>query len=375
MRPAEEKALSFFVLIAIGYALRPKLHEKSALAGVRALVLNALLPAVIFVGLTNVRLSFASLGFPLLNAAHIVVQLLAGSLIGRLVLPGASRANERSTLALLSSSFAPGLSAFVFVKEFAPSGMAMGALMDLASKAYLLGLAPALMRAAHGGAPAAKPRSLAEAARRELSEPLSASIVAGLAMSAAGLSVRQLGPLGEAISRLEAAQTPILFLFIGLTVSLDGAAPFTCGSAVLARGGVAQLFAWCAVRALGLVGETALALVIMLQSACSVVAYAQLEKVASAISAPRAPSGAAARSGGGGAVDGEAACALPLALDLVGYSFPLAIVLNTAAGLLRERYVELLPALAPGLLVAAVAVALAGRRTSAGAAKPTGKEL
>lgn len=364
--PAEQKALSFFALIAIGYALRPKLSEKKALAGVRALVLNGLLPAVIFSGLTSVELSLGALGYPLLNAAHIGVHLLAGALVGRVVLPGAERASARATLAFLSSSFAPGLSAFVFVKEFAPSGMAMGALMDLSSKAYLLVLMPALMRATYGatappaapgGAPAARP-SLLAAARRELSEPLNAAIAAGLAMSVLGLRAQDLGPLGEAIARLEAAQTPVLFLLIGLTVSLEGDAPVVCGAATLARGAVAQAFACGAVRALGLAGEAALALVIMLQSACSVVGYAQLEKVANGVTA-------------GGKADGESACALPLALDLIGYSFPLAIVLNTAAGLMRERYIELLPVLAPALLVAAGAVALAG---SGGRARPAGKK-
>lgn len=366
--PAEQKAASFFALIAIGYALRPKLSDKKALGGVRALVLNALLPAVIFSGLISVKLSLSALGWPLLNAAHIAVHLLFGTLVGRAVLPGAERTNARSTLAFISSSFAPGLSAFVFVKEFAPSGMAMGALMDLTSKAYLLALMPALMRATYGaaGAPADKPAakpSLLATMRRELAEPLNAAIVAGLTMSVLGLRTSALGPLGEAISRLEAAQSPVLFVFIGLTVSLEGEAPVICGAATLARGAIAQLFAYCAVQALDLNGETALALVIMLQSACSVVGFAQLEKVASGITA-------------GGKADGEAVCELPLALDLVGYSFPLAIVLNTGAGLLRERYIAMLPVLAPAMLVAAGAIALAGSGGKAKAkAKDAGKKL
>ncbi|KAJ1635140.1 hypothetical protein T492DRAFT_1141816 [Pavlovales sp. CCMP2436] len=352
--PAEQKACSFFVLILVGYVLRPKLNDKKMLAGVRGLVLNGLLPAVIFGGLLSVKLSVNALSFPLLNAAHIAVHLLVGSLVGRLVLPGASleRVNARSTLAFLSSSFAPGLSAFVFIKEFAPSGMAMGALMDLASKAYLLIACPALMRRAFGDAAAKKkgakpvpPGSLFATLWRELCEPLNFGIVAGLAASALGLKHADLGPVGGAIQLLEAAQTPVLFVLIGLTVSLEGDAPVVCGAATLLRSALSMACAYGAVQFLQLEGETALALVIMFQSACSVVCFAQLEKVANTLTA-------AGR-------DGEVVCALPLALDLVGYSFPLAIALNASAGLLRERYIELMPSCALALVAAAGALTLA----------------
>jgi hypothetical protein len=316
------------------------------------LVLNALLPAVIFQGLLAVKLSREALLFPLVNAAHILAHYAFARLVGHVVLPGgAERAGARATLAFLSSSFAPGLSAFVFIREFAPSGMAMGALMDLASKAYLLGLLPALTQSAYGGAAPPKPTgggSRLGALRRELAEPLNVAIVGGLTMSALGLGLADLGFLGEAIARLEAAQSPVLFVLIGMTVSLDGDAPVVCGATTLARAALAQACAHGAVRGLGLHGEAALTLVIMFQSACSVVGFAQLEKAAAALSAT--------------GVDGDRACALPLALDLIGYSFPLSIALNASAGLLRDRYLDALPLLAPALLVAAVGVALAGRR-------------
>ena len=48
--PAETKAASFFALIFVGFLLRPKMADKKVQAGVRMLVLNALLPAVIFRG-------------------------------------------------------------------------------------------------------------------------------------------------------------------------------------------------------------------------------------------------------------------------------------------------------------------------------------
>jgi predicted permease len=293
------------------------------------------------------------------------MQLVAARLFGRLVLPGASpqRAAARSTLAFLCSSFAPGLSAFVFIKEFAPSGTAMGALMDLASKGYLLVLAPSLMRAAYAdalpakkaGGASAPPASLGAIVRRELAEPLNLAIVCGLLMSALGLGLKELEFVGDAISRLEGAQTSALFLFIGLTISLDGDAPVVCGATSLARAAVGQLFAFGAVAALGLEGDVALTIVFMCQSACSVVCFAQIEKVANTISA----------AGG----DGESACALPLALDLVGYSFPLSIALNASAGLLREAYVERMPLIAGGMLLAAAAIVF-----SSGGKKPPSDE-
>ena len=46
--PAETKAASFLMLLCVGFLLRSKMADKKVQAGVRMLVLNALLPAVIF---------------------------------------------------------------------------------------------------------------------------------------------------------------------------------------------------------------------------------------------------------------------------------------------------------------------------------------
>merc|ERR1719379_2508820 len=56
-----------------------------------------------------------------------------------------------------------------------------------------------------------------------------------------GNAVAKLGFAGLALETMAAAQTPVLFLLIGLKVSIDGATPSLCGVLLLLRHGLLML--------------------------------------------------------------------------------------------------------------------------------------
>ena len=138
-----------------------------------------------------------------------------GSIIAsRLFFPDAIR---RQTARYQLATAAPGLSAFVFVKEFVgeQTRVHRAALFDLPYKLYLVLVLPFLL-----GVPAPSMSKL-------VTDPLNVSIIGGLLVAATQTPYASLGAIGQAASLLAGAQTPILFVLIGAKVKLTGATPLS----------------------------------------------------------------------------------------------------------------------------------------------------
>ena len=114
MSPGVEKALAFLVLAAVGRLLKPRFSAPQ-LAGVQRLIMDATLPCTIFKALCAVSLDVELLRWPLLGIAFVAVQLMAAAIAARLFFPDAVR---QKTARYQLATAAPGLSAFVFIKEF-----------------------------------------------------------------------------------------------------------------------------------------------------------------------------------------------------------------------------------------------------------------
>ena len=114
MSPGVEKALAFLILAMIGRLLK---HRFSApqLAGVQRLIMDATLPCTIFKALCAVSLDVELLRWPLLGVAFVIVQLAAAAVASKLFFADTIR--QQTALYQLATA-APGLSAFVFIKEF-----------------------------------------------------------------------------------------------------------------------------------------------------------------------------------------------------------------------------------------------------------------
>ena len=112
--PGVEKALAFLILATLGRLLKPRFSQPQ-LAGVQRLIMDATLPCTIFKALCAVSLDVELLRWPLLGVAFVCVQLAAAAIESKLFFPDATR--QKTALYQLATA-APGLSAFVFVKEF-----------------------------------------------------------------------------------------------------------------------------------------------------------------------------------------------------------------------------------------------------------------
>ena len=105
-----------------------------------------------------------------------------------------------------------------------------------------------------------------------------------------------------------------------------------------------MLFTGITNRLLALDGNTALITTIFGQSAVSMLGFGILSRVIKSQSQEKP------------------AMSIPFAFDLVSYSFPLSIVLNTSACILKERYVNNLVPMGGGLLVIVLALFFAKKK-------------
>ena len=106
-----------------------------------------------------------------------------------------------------------------------------------------------------------------------------------------------------------------------------------------------MLFTGVTNRLLALDGNTALITTIFGQSAVSMLGFGILSRVVKSQSQEKP------------------AMSIPFAFDLVSYSFPLSIVLNTSACILKERYVNNLIPMGGGLLVVVLALFFAKKKS------------
>jgi hypothetical protein len=335
-----QKSLSFFVMILVGLGLRakPNFADPKIKRGIKELLMNGLLPCVIFKGLSSIKMSRGVIRFPIISAALIVSQLISGAVFYKVLLPPSQTGSKipQQTATFINATAAPGLSSFVFINEFGGPGAAgIGSLFDVSQKFYQLIIQPALMRyfspaaanevaRASGGGGGGY--SLGGFVKAIAKDNINIAIVSGLLMSATGTAVTDLGFLGAGINTLASAQTPVLMLLIGLTVKLKGNTPLVSTISLLLRAGVSMLFSGTVNKVMAFNKSTALTLTLFSQAAVSMMGFGILSKV----------------------VDGQSkenpAMSKAFAFDIIGYSFPLAIVLNTTACVLNERYVKnLLP--------------------------------
>ena len=167
-------------------------------------------------------------------------------------------------------------------------------MFDLPYKLYLVLVLPFLL-----GVPAPSPLKL-------VTDPLNLSIIGGLLVAATRTPYTSLGALGRAASLLAGAQTPILFVLIGAKVKLSGATPLVCLSLLALRH--AACYVYVAICSFGTDAER-MTLLLLAQAAVSVVGWGQIAR--------------AKDTGGNYDVD--------VAFDIVGYSMPLTMALQTAA--------------------------------------------
>lgn len=170
-------------------------------------------------------------------------------------------------------------------------------------------------------------------------------------MAATGTRLERLGFVGSAVRMLASAQTPVLFLLVGMRFRVSGARPALVGALLLARHGLIALCVAAFFRVAGVVDPGArLTAVLSSQAASSIIAFGQVD----AASRRRPPLGYDAS----------------LAFEIVGLSFPLTIALNTLACVAGAAYVDRIGEVGAALLACSAAVYVANRREIDGLRDP-----
>jgi hypothetical protein len=220
-----EKTLVFFLFILTGYLLKTKFQSKEETLGIKKIILNLALPATIFMALLSIEINQQLLLLPVLSLGLNLLLFLSSPWMGRLA--GIKKGSaEMRTLRLLIPSLAPGLSCFPFVLEYlGEEGLAKVAMADLGNKVFVLFVLFWVAMLWHRKTSeevtpsgTTKPGALL---KRFISEPVNLFISAALLLLALGIDFSSLPlVLQDTLGRLGGIMTPLVLLFIGLSVKI-----------------------------------------------------------------------------------------------------------------------------------------------------------
>ena len=286
MNPAIIKTISLVVLILLGYTLQSKIKSKDQKTGIKAVILSIALPATIFIALLKIEFSWEMAVVPLLALAF---NLAVFALVDKLpaILPNIHHGSSRHrTIKMLLPSLAPGLSCFPFLLEYlGEDTLAMAALADVGNKVFVLVLLYLIAMRWYYQRNAIDDQNTSDKVKGLLislvREPINMVLLIALGMLAFGLNFNSLPEfLQMSTERLSLMMTPLVLLFIGISVKLNWQQVKTIFSLLFVRATIAFLISAGLLLVLP-VQSTAMALLIVIfpQSACSFWPYAHISVV------------------------------------------------------------------------------------------------
>lgn len=243
---AIQKTLSLLLMILLGYLLRSKLNQDEHRKGMKVVILDLALPAMIFVALMGVQLESDLLLLPLMVLCWNGIMLATSYF----VLPwmGIERLSpQHRTWMMLFPSLAPGLSCFPFLIEYlGEEALAWGALADVGNKVYVLLLAYMIAMAWYyrvqkiGGQ--SSNSKIKELLLAMVKEPINMVLIVAIVLLSLGLNMDSLpGFMGETILMMKNIMTPLVLLFIGMSVILKWKQIQSIFSLLLFRAGVSLM--------------------------------------------------------------------------------------------------------------------------------------
>ena len=286
MNPAIIKTISLVVLILLGYVLQSKITSKDQKTGIKTIILSIALPATIFIALLKIEFSWEMAIIPLLALAF---NLIVFALIDRLpaVLPEMTRGSSRHrTIKMLLPSLAPGLSCFPFLLEYlGEDSLAMAALADVGNKVFVLIILYLIAMRWYYQRNNIDNQNTSDKVKGLLislvREPINMVLLIALGMLAFGFNFSSLPEfLQMSTNQLSLMMTPLVLLFIGISVKLNWQQVKTIFSLLFVRATIAFLISAGLLLVLP-VQSTAMALLIVIfpQSACSFWPYAHISVV------------------------------------------------------------------------------------------------
>ena len=285
MSAAFTKTISLLLLIVIGYLFQRKIRSKDQLDGIRTLILSLALPATILIALLQINFKSELIMIPIMSLAfNILVYLLMDKLpLQRFIkLP----LNQYRALIMLVPSLAPGLSCFPFIVEYSGQGpLAMAALADVGNKIFVLIISYTIamkwyyeVNRHHAEQGKLKTKELLMAM---VNEPVNIVIIVAIVMLFFGLNYEAFPePITLSIDRLSSMMTPLILLFIGLSVKLTWSQAKTIFSFLFFRSGIAFAISGLVLYFFPVTDNAMILLIVVFpQSACSFWPYAHMAAV------------------------------------------------------------------------------------------------
>jgi predicted permease len=282
---AASKTLSLLLLIVIGFLFRNRIGNKEQREGIRTLILSLALPVTIFIALVKIELVAGLMIVPLLALSfnllmYGLVKILPVSTLFQL--PD----GRHRSLMLLIPSLAPGLSAFPFILEFSGEGvLAVAALADLGNKVFVLVIAYWLAMKWHMdrmSASSTPARDRMKSLLRSLiQEPVNLAIIAAILLIAFGIDYAVLPVfIRDSVDKLALLLTPLVLIFIGLSVKLSWSQVRAIFSFLTFRSGIAFALSGLVVAVYPFQNPAFILLAVVIpQSACSFWPYAHMAVV------------------------------------------------------------------------------------------------
>lgn len=285
MNIAVAKTLSLFLLIAIGFLLKGKVKSKEQKDGIKVIILSVALPSIIFIGLQKIDFSIDMLAFPIFALAFNCLAFL--SVYALIAVFGFERNGDYArTLKMLLPSLAPGLSCFPFLVEyFGESTLANAAIADVGNKIFvLIILYLVALKWYHKSEYvdyAGKGSKVKSLLKSLVSEPVNLVIIVGVGMLLAGINYETLPSfLRMSVDKLSLMMTPLVLLFIGISVKLDWKQIKTIWSLLLFRAGFAFLISGLLLLYMPETSPLLGMLVVLFpQSSCSFWPYAHMSAI------------------------------------------------------------------------------------------------
>lgn len=285
MPVAIQTSLSLLLMILLGFFLRSKLDSDAHRKGLKVVILDLALPAMIFVALLGIKMDAELLILPLLVMVWNGVMLGAGYF--GLPWMGVERnsAQHRTWLMLLPS-LAPGLSCFPFLIEYlGEEALAWGALADVGNKIYVLIFAYLIAMTWYYRVHRLGKRSNGEKVKQllfaMLKEPINMVLIIAIVLISIGWNMESLpGFVGKSILSLKDVMTPLILLFIGMSVILKWKQIQSIFNLLMLRAGLSLIFSGLLISFFSFSSASAILLTVVFPlSSCSFWPFAHMSAV------------------------------------------------------------------------------------------------
>jgi malate permease and related proteins len=278
--------ISLLLIIIVGYLFRGRIKTADQKSGIKLIILSLALPATIFTALLKIEFNWTLMFIPMLALGFNLLMYL---LIGRLPLDSLFDVDQERyrTLKMLIPSLAPGLSCFPFILAYlGESPLAKAALADIGNKVFglviLYVIAMNWYLKYNGLGRRNSQAKIKNVLLALLKEPINMVIIVALLMLTSGLKYSALpGFMQMSIDRLSLMMTPLILLFIGLSVKLDAQQAKAIFSFLLFRSGTTFLLSSLMLVLLPVSDAPIMLLIVIFpQSAVSFWPYAHMSVVA-----------------------------------------------------------------------------------------------